>query len=66
MQLHVGREREIAGHFFPDEMKFVVGGPHVPAAARDEIFTFGGIKIRRAVFGNLADVRLIGKNSQRR
>jgi hypothetical protein len=61
---HVRREREIAGHFLPDEVKSVVGKPHVGAAAGDEIFALGRIKRHRAGFEHLADIRMAGKNSE--
>src|SRR5450759_2229301 len=61
---HVRREREIARHLFRDEMKCVVGGPHVRAAARDEIFALCEIKTGRAGLGDAADVRLTEKNSE--
>ena len=59
-----GREREIARHFFPDEMERVIGEPDIGTAASDEVFAFGRVKIRRAGFKDAANVGLPGKNTR--
>ena len=35
--LNVRRQRDVARQFFPNEMKRVVGGPHIFPAAADEV-----------------------------
>ena len=45
---NIGRERHVAGDFFPNKMKRIVGEPHIRSAARDGVSTARRIKLKCA------------------
>src|ERR1700722_9601432 len=63
-KMDVRTQVHVARNFFPDEMKSVVGEPHIGAAASDDIYLARRIKLRAAAMSDYANFALIRKLSQ--
>ena len=62
---NVRRERDLARHFFPDEMKCIVGEPHIFSSTGDEISLFRRIIFDRAGPEDVANVAVALERSER-
>ena len=62
-ECNVSREFDVAGHFLPRELKFVVHGPHILAAAGQGVRLFSRIVSRGAGVQDCPNIRVILKNT---
>src|SRR5205814_9943139 len=61
---NVRRQRDVARHFFPDEMKRIVGGPHIFSAAADEVSLLRRVVFDRAGPEDVADIAVALERSE--